>query len=176
MFNGKRGLISLLCLFVVSFIFGEEQYMGKMLIMGWGFFGEDTSMQTNIAIDAVIKYAEAAKAQMNSYEIFNPSCKIELYRVYKDDHYEGEFFEDIRVFVYINSNAIKNDGLDYYDRYIEIDFYIIYDGVPSKYKLVLYYNNYNWLKNNKENGQYELIDKGDSAYEFFISEIEKLRR
>jgi hypothetical protein len=96
------------------------------------------------------------------------------------------FFEYPRVFVYINSEIMDSDitdpniiifySDDYHDRCIEIDFYNNYNGVPSKYKLVLYYNNYNWIKNNKGNNQYELIGGGDDAYDFFISEIEKLRR
>jgi hypothetical protein len=188
MFNGKKGLMFLLFLFFVSSVFGDDvQYRGKMLIMGWGFFEEDTSIQTNIAIDAVIKYAEAAKYQMNSYEKFDPSCKIELYRVHSDNsYYDGEFFEHPRIFVYVNSavvdyniinpNTMIFDSDDYHDRYIEIDFYIIHNGIPSKYKLVFYYNNYNWIKNNKGNNRYELIGRDDNAYDFFISEIEKLRR
>jgi hypothetical protein len=176
MLNGKKALVVLPFLLAASFIFGDEQQMGRMLIMGWIFSREDTSIQTNTAIDAVIKYAEAAKNQMDSYERLNPSCKIELYRVHKDNYYDGGFFEDTRFFVYINSNILENDGADYHDRYIEIDFYITSNGIPAKYKLVLYYNNYNWLKNNKKNNQYELISWDDNAYGFFISEIEKLRR
>jgi hypothetical protein len=157
-----------------------------MLIMGWAFSEEDTSIQTGIAIDAILKYAEAAKYQMNSYEKFDQSCKIELYKVYKDAYYDGEFFEYSQFFVYINSSVTNSDiidpniisftGDDYYDRCIEIDFYIIYNGMPSKYKLVLYYNDYAWLETNKGNNQYELIAKDDNAYDFFISAIEKLRR
>ncbi|MDR1221583.1 MAG: hypothetical protein LBL07_01715 [Tannerella sp.] len=182
----KKKLASLLLFFVISFIFAEEQFRERMLIMGWDFVEEDSSIQTNIAIDAIIKYAEAAKYQMNSYEKFDPSCKIELYRVHNDNYYDGEFFEYSRIFVYVNSavvdsyiinpNIIIFDSDDYHDRYIEIDFYIIPDGIPSKYKLVFYYNNYNWIENNKGNNRYELTEKGDNAYDFFISEIEKLRR
>jgi hypothetical protein len=185
-FIGLKKLAFLSLFFAVSFIFAEEQFRGKMLIMGWSFAADDTSIQTNIAIDAITKYAEAAKDQMNSYERFNSSCKIELYRVYKDNYYDGDFFEDPCVFVYINSaildvdiinqSIIIFDSDDYHDRYIEIDFYIVYNGIPSKYKLVLYYNDYNWIKNNEGSNQYELVRSGDDAYNFFISEIEKLRR
>jgi hypothetical protein len=171
----------------MPFIFAEEQFgREKMLIMGWNFVEEDTSIQTNIAIDAILKYADAAKYQMNSYEKFNPSCKIELYRIYRDSYYDGDFFEDPCVFVYINSrirdfdiinqNTIIFYSDDYHDRYIEIDFYIFYNGIPSKYKLVLYYNNYSWIENNQESNQYELIGTGEDAYGFFIYEINKLRR
>jgi hypothetical protein len=73
----------------------------RLLIMGWDFVEEDTSIQTNIAIDTIIKYADAAKYQMNFYEKINSSCKIELYRVYKDSYYDGELFENPCVFVYI---------------------------------------------------------------------------
>jgi hypothetical protein len=176
MCNGKKGLVFLLFLFFASFNFGDERYMERMLIMGWTFAEEDTSIQTNIAIDAMVKYAEAAKTQMNSYERFTPSCKIELYRVYKDNYYEGESFEDARVYVYINSNVAENGSFNYHDRYIEIDFYIIYNGMPSKYKLVLYYNGYNWLRTNKGNNRYELVARDDNAYDFFIAGLERLRR
>jgi hypothetical protein len=91
-FIETKKLFFLSLFFVISFIFAEEQFRGRMLIMGWSFVEEDTSIQTNIAIDAIIKYAEAAKYQMNSYEKSNSSCKIELYRVYKDNYYDGDFF------------------------------------------------------------------------------------
>ncbi|MDR1230015.1 MAG: hypothetical protein LBK61_01295 [Spirochaetaceae bacterium] len=182
-----KKLMFLSLFFAISFVFAEEQFRGRMLIMGRYFAEEDTSTQTNIAIDAIIKYAEDAKYQMNSYERFNYSCKIELYRVGKDSYYNGGLFEDSRIFVYIkaeitdsaiisNSNIIEFSGNDYHDRCIEIDFYIVHNETPSKYKLVLYYNNYNWLENNEGNNQYELFEKDDSAYDFFIYELEKLRR
>ena len=182
---GKRKLVFLSLFFVMSFIFAEEQVRAKMLIMGWHFAEEDTSTQTNMAIDAIIRYAEAARFQMNSYERYTPSCKIELYRVHKDNFYNGDYFTNVRVFIYINdiinldaeySDIIIFDGADYHDRYIEMDFYIHYNGVPSKYKLVLYYNGYNWIRNNKGNNQYELISRDNEAYDFFVSEINKLRR
>ena len=183
---GKKKLMFLSLFFVMSFIFAEEQLRGKMIIMGWRFTEEDTATQTNMAVNAIIRYAEAARFQMSSNERYNPSCKIELYRVYKDDFYNGEIFEDARVYIYINnilddiikmSNGIFfNGGNDYHDRYIEIDFYIFYNGMSSKYKLVLYYNDYNWIENNRGNNQYELISMDDTAYDFFIYEIEKLRR
>jgi hypothetical protein len=184
---GKRELVALFLYFVMSFTFAEEQNRGKSLIMGWFFDEEDTSIQTNMAINAIINYAEAARLQMNSSERYNSSCKIELYRVYRDVFYDGEYFEMPRVFIYINmdiiidsmiedSNILIFESEDYHDRYIEIDFYIIYNEVPSKYKLVLYYNDYNWIKSNKGNNRYELISRDDGAYDFFINEVGKLRR
>jgi hypothetical protein len=175
MVNRSKGLV-LLLLLVVSFISAQENYSGRTLIMGWEFAEDDTSLQTNIAIDAITGYAEAAKYQMYSSEKYNPSCKIELYRVYKDDYYDdGEHFETARVYVYINSNVLNNDHFDYHNRYIEINFYIIYNGKPLKYMLILYYNNYNWIENYNEE-DYKLVATGDNAYYFFISEIEKLKR
>jgi hypothetical protein len=185
-FIGKRKRIFLSLFFVVSFLFAEEQIRGRMLIMGWFFEEEDTSIQTNMAIDAIIKYAQAARYQMNSKERYNPSSKIELYRVYEDYSYDGENFEGVSVYIYINNNIINSveeypgkilfAGDDYHDRYIEIDFYIIYNKIPSKYKLVMYYNGYNWMSNNKGDNRYKLISRDDDAYNFFIYEIEKLRR
>ncbi|GHT81458.1 hypothetical protein FACS1894130_13190 [Spirochaetia bacterium] len=160
--------VLLLLLSVTLNAFTEEHLTGKMLIMGWNFEEEDSPLQTNIAIDAIIKYVEASKYQMNSFEKNNPSCRMELYR--EKPIYEYESFQN-SFFMYIN---IKDDY--YHDRYIEIDFYIIHNEIPSKFKLVLNYNNYKWSKNNEEKNQYEIIMKGDSAYDFFISEIEKLRR
>jgi len=155
--------------------------------MGWEFVEEDTSVQTNKAVDAIIRYAEAAKSQMEAYERYNPSCKIELY---KDKSYSSNSTRADGVYIYIaftitsdddidvieDSNIIILNSHDYHDRCIEIVFYINYRGTPSKYKLVLYYNNQNLIENNKENNRYELISRGNTAYDFFISEIQKLRR
>jgi hypothetical protein len=184
---GKKELAALFLFFVVSFTFAQEQFRGRFLIMGWSFVDEDTSIQTNIAIDAIINYAAAARLQMSSEEEYNPSCKIELYRVNRDNFYNGGSFETSRIYIYVNinnttdsltydSNIVIFGGEDYHDRYIEIDFYIIHNEIPSKYKLVLYYNDYNWIKSNKGNNQYELISRDDGAFNFFISEVEKLKR
>jgi hypothetical protein len=181
----KKISVFLVLLFISFSIFAEEHDIGKMLIMGWYFDEDDTSIQTNMAINAIINYAEAARLRMNSYERYDSSCKTELYRVYNDVFYDGRYFEISSVFIYINitmDSMIKNSNIiifqseDYHDRSIEIDFFIIYNEIPSKYKLVLYYNDYNWIKNNKGNNQYELISRGDRAYDFFINEIRKLRR
>jgi hypothetical protein len=165
----KKGFMSLLLLSIAFSVFAEEHLTGKMLIMGWRFEENDTSLQTNIAIDAIMKYAEASKYQMNSYEEYNPSCRVELYQ--EKHFYDYESFKN-GYFIYINT---KSEG-DYHNRYMEINFYIVYDGLPSKCKLVFNYNNYRWLKNNDEKDMWELIMNGESAYDFFVSEIEKLRR
>jgi hypothetical protein len=164
----KRKMAAILLFFAASAVFAEDHLSGKMLIMGWQFAEEDTPARTNIAIDAMIKYAEAAEYQMSS-EIPGPSCRIELYKsIFSYD--DADFVEG--VYIYINS---KNED-DYRDRYIEINFYIFYNGLPEKYKLVLNYNNYNWLRKNDEKRLWTLVMRDKPAYDFFVSEIEKLRR
>jgi hypothetical protein len=143
--------------------------IGSMLIMGWKFDDNDTSMQTNIAIDAIIMYVEAAKYQMSS-ELTSRYPRIELYKL--NDSYDDTVYPQGGVFIYINSK----DRYDYLNRYIEIVFYILKNGQQEKYKLVLNYNNYSWLKNNNEENLWTLVMSDQSAYDFFIFEIKKLRR
>jgi hypothetical protein len=162
--------------FCVNFnSFSENSFTGKkQLIMGWVFTNEDSAQQTNVAIEAILKYVEAARYQMESYEKYNPSCEIELYRDKYMVH-SPEENESGRVFIYV----IERSDSDYHDRYIEINFYIkedIFDKLFHKYILVLYYNNYNWLENNNGEYYFELLKKGGSAFNYFISKIEEFRR
>jgi hypothetical protein len=162
-----------LLVFTAFNVFPEEHGTGKMLIMGWEFVENDSSLQTNIAIEAITKYAEAAKYQMMSEERYNPSCRMELYK--ENYFYDYESYRDIfheRVFIYI---TVKNED-DYRDRYIEINFYTVRDGLLSRYKLVMNYNNYRWLKNNDEKDMWELVMRDEPAYDFFISWVENLKK
>jgi len=163
-----KKILVLLFLFTVTInTFSQVHETGRMLIMGWAFEEKDTSLQTNIAINAILSYVEAAKYQMMSEERYNPSFQIELYR-------NINFYEPLHegVFIYINSR----DTEDYFDRFIEINFYIRQSNWEILYKLVLNYNNYNWLKNNDESDMWEFILNGEPAYNFFISWLELLRR
>lgn len=142
---------------------------GRMLIMGWEFDNNDTSIQTNIAIEAIIMYVEAAKYQMSS-ELTSPSPRIELYK--SNISYEDITYPQGGVFIYINSKSRH----DYLDRYVEIVYYILNNGQQEEYKLILNYNNYRWLENNNEKYLWTLVASDQSAYDFFILEIKKLRR
>jgi hypothetical protein len=164
----KKKLVSLLLFFIVSAVFAEEHLLGKMLIMGWRFAEEDTAAQTNVAIDALVNYAEAAKHQMSS-ELASSSGQIRLYKL--NYPYGNTVFQE-GVFIYINRKSED----DYFNRFIEINFYILHNGSPEEYKLVLNYNNYNWLKNNDEKDLWMPVMRDSPAYDFFISAIEKLRR
>jgi hypothetical protein len=169
----KTGLF-LVVLFCININgFSEDLFTGrKQLILGWHFANEDTSQQTNIAIKAALRYAEAARYQMESYERYNPSCKIELYRE-KSLHSLDEDDEG-GVFIYIN----ERDNNEYHNRYIEITFYKMYDmykRLYSRYTLVLYYNNYNWLEKNMRD-RFELLEEGEAAFNYFVSEIKKFIR
>jgi hypothetical protein len=142
--------------------------------MGWYFMNEDSARQTNIAIEAILKYVEAARYQMESYEKYNPSCKIELYRD-KYILYSPEKNERGRVFIYIDD---RNNS-DYHNRYIEINFSIrnsFFGKLFHKYILVLYYNNYNWLENDNREYYFELLEEDEQAFNYFVSRIERLRR
>jgi hypothetical protein len=145
----------------------REHYTGKMLIMGWGFTKEDTPLQNNIAIDAILSYAEAAKYQMMWDIDDNPVCQIELY---------ASIFSYIRnyeaVYIYIN----VKDADNVLDRYIEIDFYANQNNASLLYKLVLNFNNYKWAANADERGQWKLIMEKEPAYDFFVSWVNSLRR
>jgi hypothetical protein len=164
----KKSLVSLLLFFTVSAVFSEEHLLGKMLIMGWRFVEEDASAQTNIAIDAIVNYAEAAKYQMSS-EVSSPSAQI---RLYKSHYPRGDTQFQEGVFIYINRKSED----DYFNRFIEINFYIFHNGLPEEYKLVLNYNDYNWLKNNDEKDLWNPVMRDNPAYDFFISALEELRR
>jgi hypothetical protein len=171
----KRDSLFFVILFCVNISsFPENLFAdGKQLIFGWYFSNKDTSQQTNVAIEAALRYAEAAKYQMESYEKYNLSCKIELYR--EKSMYSLEEDDEGGIFVYINERN-KND---YHDRYIEINFYKMYDMYEKlyhKYTLVLYYNDYDWLENNNERHELELMEKGESAFDYFVSEIRRFRR
>ncbi|MDR1419791.1 MAG: hypothetical protein LBI86_05415 [Treponema sp.] len=166
----KNSLFLSLLLCVTFSIYPEKiNEEGKQLIFGWIFAEEDTALQTNIAIEAALKYAEAARYQMNSYERYSPSCKMELYRE-NAAYYDG----DAGVYVYINSG----DSVDYHDRYIEISFYLYnaYNGFLEKYLLVIYYNNYNWLEKNNGPKELALLERGGPAFDFFVSAMKKFGR
>jgi hypothetical protein len=165
----KKKIAYLLFLFAASGIFAEESVTinTKTLIMGWAFEEEDSYVQTNLAVDAALKYAEAALYQMNSYEKYDTSCRIELYK----EKFDYIYFTG-SVYIYINGKSAE----DYHDRYIEINFYTGKNGIGVKYKLVLYYNGYNWMKNNPDVDEWDLILNDMPAYNFFVYEIEKFRR
>jgi uncharacterized protein (UPF0333 family) len=163
----KKGFIFLVLLFVAFYIFFDVYYTGKMLIMGWGFDIHDTSLQTNMAIDAILNYVSAAKQHMTSEERYDPSCRIELYE--NIFGYNRSYDE---VYIYINRKSED----DYFDRYIEIDFYITQNGYADKYKLVLNFNGYKWSEDTSEKGTWELVLRNEPAYDSFISWIETLRR
>jgi hypothetical protein len=166
--NGiKSGFIFLFLLFATISIFSEEHFIGKMLIMGWSFENNDTSLQTNIAIDSILKYVEAAKYQMTSEERYNPSCRIELY-----ENIYGYNRSSEGVYIYINRKSVD----DYFNRYIEIDFFIVQNRLAAKYKLVLNFNDYKWSEDNDEKNTWELVIKNEPAYDFFVSWIETLKR
>jgi hypothetical protein len=162
--------------FAVSFVFAEEHFTGKMLIMGWGFDENDTRMQTNTAISAIIKYLEAAIYQMDYDENDEPSTVIELYER-TDARYAGDRES---VYIYLNTRSDE----DYMDRCIEISFYILIDEqygskryVLQKYTLIVSHKNYSWAEAVQEDkGSWRLIMKNDNAYEFFINYLERLRR
>jgi hypothetical protein len=172
----KRIILSLAVLFLSFYINAEEyELVGKQLIMGWYFEAQDTYSQSNIAIDAILKYAEAAEYQMNSYERYAPSCQIELYR--ERILHDGN--EDAGVFIYIN-----NKSEDYHDRYIEINFYVhenavidfaIRERARVRYKLVFFYNGYNFWDSGEERYSWYLVSKDKAARDFFISEIKKMK-
>jgi hypothetical protein len=163
----KKGFIFLVLLFVAFCIFPEEHYTGKMGIMGWRFDTHDTSLQTNIAIDAILKYVSAAKQHMTSEERYDPSCRIELYEnIYGYNRSHDE------VYIYINRKSED----DYFDRYIEIDFYIPQNEYADKYKLLLNFNGYKWSEDTDEKDTWELVFKNEPAYDFFVSWIETLRK
>jgi hypothetical protein len=163
----SKVLIFLSLLFVMSNVFPEEHLTGKMLIMGWNFIPNDTALQTNLAVDALQRYVEAAYYQMISEEGYEGSCRIELYAsVYRYDRLnEG-------VFIYIYSKSVDH----YLNRFIEIDFYIMRNGYALKYKLVLNYHNYKWSEDIEEKNTWELALKDEPAYDFFVSYLETLRR
>jgi hypothetical protein len=154
-------------LFISINLFSEEHSTGKMLIMGWGFTEEDTPLQTNIAIDAILHYAEAAKHQMMWDENDGYVCQIELY-VSKYQYMQT--FEG--VYIYINSKDPDN----VLDRYIEIDFYINQDNVSLAYKLVLNFNNYKWSADTDEKGIWRLVMEKEPAYDFFFFFFNNLRK
>ena len=160
----------LLSLFVSFNIFPEEHLTGKMLIMGWEFVERDTPLQTNNAIDAIIKYAEASKFQMISEERYNPSCRIELYENFRE-FYEDEGYSN-EVYIYINCKDPDN----FFDRHIEIDFYIIKNRKVLKYKLVFSFNDYGWTEDSDEKGMWGLVMRDEGAYDFFVSWIKGLRQ
>jgi hypothetical protein len=166
--NGfKRWFIFLVLLFVAFCIFPEEHYTGKMLIMGWGFDTNDTSLQTNIAIDAILNYVSAAKLHMTSEERYDPSCRIELY---ENIFGYNRLYDE--VYIYINRKSED----DYFDRYIEVNFYIVQNGFAGKYKLVLNFNGYKWSADTDEKGAWELALRNEPAYDFFVSWLETHRR
>jgi len=166
---GKRKLMFLSLFFVMSFIFAQEHLTGKMLIMGWGFDENDTRAQTNTAINAMIKYVEAAIYQMSYDESDEPSTLIELYKR-TDARYTRN-----REGVYIYFNI--RDAQDYMDRYVEINFYSLVDGRNNAqlYKLIISHKNYRWASQD-ERDAWNLMMKNDNAHDFFIDYIEKLRR
>jgi hypothetical protein len=162
----KKGFIFLFLMFVTFGVFSEEYYIGKMLIFGWSFSKNDTSLQTNIAIDSLLKYVEAAKNQMISSERYNPSCKIGLY---KDISRHNRSHD--AVYIYINRDIID----DYFYRHIEVDFYIAQNA--AKYKLILNSNDdYEWSEDTIDENTWELINRDDPAYNFFVFWIDALRR
>ncbi|MDR1506202.1 MAG: hypothetical protein LBI67_03785 [Treponema sp.] len=171
----KSILIFLLLLFGFTAYADKWDEESTQLIFGWAFEDRDTDIQTNIAIEAILKYMEAARHQMNSYERYNPSCQIELYRKlslsYNDD------FVDVKaggaVFIYITSRS--RGDIDYHNRYIVVNFFLPEGKRFRGYKLVLYHNNYNWLEG--YNGEaMELYEEDEPAFDFFISEVTKFRR
>jgi hypothetical protein len=164
----KKKIVYLLFLFAVLGIFAEEpETMKKTLIMGWAFAEEDSRLQTNLAVNAALKYAEAALYQMSSYEKYDSSCQIELYReMYDYENFTGG------VYVYIVSGNEK----DYHNRYIEINFYTVENGSSTKYKLALYYNDYSRMKNDPEMDGWNLISSDIPAYKFFVHEIKRFER
>jgi len=164
----KKIILFSFLLFLSFNIFAQEHHIGKMLIMGWYFFEDDSPFQTDYAVDAIINYAEAAKNQMTSkISNYYPPYTIELYKnVYPfNESYDG-------VFIYINSKSAE----DYFNRFIEINFHFVVNGSTLKYKLVLYYDNYKWSEDDNEKGMWELIAEDNLAYGFFVSNISKLKR
>ena len=165
----KRKPMLLFLFFVMSFIVAQEHRAGNMLIMGWGFEESDTPMQTNTAINAIIRYLDAARYQM-SYDVSNePSCLMELYK-------ETEVYDiDVEdVYIYINRRSEDN----IMDRYIEFDFFILTEGqtYAERYKLILSHVNYGWTLTQSERNSWRLIMKNDKAYDFFANHIRKFRR
>jgi len=171
---GKRKLIFLSLFFAASFIFAQEHLTGKMLIMGWGFDENDTRAQTNTAIDAMIKYVEAAIYQMSYDESDEPSTLIELYK--RTDARYTRNMEGVYIYFNIRSDEDSDEG-DYLDRYVEINFYILSDerNNAQLYKLIISHKNYRWASQN-ENGTWNLVMRNNNAHDFFINYIEKLRR
>ena len=171
---GKRKLIFLSLFFATSFIFAQEHLTGKMLIMGWGFDERDTRMQTNTAINAIIKYLEAAIYQMNYDENDEPATLIELYT--RTDARYTRNMEGVYIYFNIRSDADSDEG-DYLDRYMEINFYILGDGrnYAQLYKLIISHKNYRWSSQD-ERGSWNLVMRNDNAHDFFIDYIEKLKR
>jgi hypothetical protein len=49
-------------------------------------------------------------------------------------------------------------------------------GTGVKYRPVLYYNGYDWMKNNPERDEWNLILNDMPAYKFFVYAIEKFRK
>ena len=165
----KRKMIFLSLFFATSFVFAQEHLTGRMLIMGWGFDDNDTQAQTNTAINAIIKYFEAAIYQMSYDESDEPSTLIELYKRI-DTRYTRDWEG---VYIYLN----VRDDQNYMDRYIEINFYILGDerNNAQLYKLIISNKNYRW-SSQSERGAWNLIMRNDNAHDFFINYIEKLKR
>jgi hypothetical protein len=169
----KKYIIILMVLLNSNLPAENGNEIGKQLILGWGIEREDSDLQTNMAIDSLLKYLEAAKYQMWSFEKEIPSCQIELYRnrLYFEDMFDEEEINQ-GFYVYINNRSKS----DYYDRYIEINLYLLENRIPVWYKLVIYYNNYNWFNRSDEKEYLEFVLRGEDAYELFINKIEELRR
>ena len=171
-FKKRIIILSFMLIFSTFFAFSETNETGKMLIMGWEFNENDPVLQTNIAIDAILHYLEAAKLQMSS-ELSSTSPHIELYKfVYP---FDDIIYNKGAAFIYIDLKSNSVD--DYFDRYIEIIFYVIVNGLQENYKLVLNYQNYSWVKNNDIKLLFwKLILEDELAYNFFITEINNFRR
>ena len=165
----KRKLFLIAFLALLSpVIFAQNHLSGKMMIMGWGFIEEDSALQTNNAIDAFLRYAEAARLQTTWDENDNPAGRIELYE------FVYEFFYDYEA-AYISINvADKGDVLN---RFIEIDFYTTDNYITMNgYKLVFSYSGYKWQEDEDEKGLWNIALTGDNAYNFFRSWLNGLRQ
>jgi hypothetical protein len=164
-----------------NYIYTREYSYEKELITGWAFEESDTAMETNQTIDSIIKYCETEMGKIPVSEPDNKLSKIELYKNIRS--YTLIPDKNARVYLYINKS---NEDDNVY--YIEIDFYIFNPHRPfdrddafELHKLIICNQYFKYSESNNDAQPifwefYKLLAEGESAYKFFLNEMEKHRR
>jgi hypothetical protein len=163
-----------------NYLFTRVYTYDKQFIKGWIFDEDDTDIETNQAIDSIIKYCEA--------EIYKtPISDNQLSRVelYKDDMFIN-VFPDKKTMVDLYINKANEDDTIYY---IEIDFYILGQGFYNpnsnsfeRHKIIICNQYFNFSESGHDVQKhmfwrfYKLLVEGESAYKFFLNEMQKHRR